>query len=1008
MANAYSHLGNYEQEVYTPDLKNIERALNYKQGKLDYNRAALQKAYDDTIGSLDLLKDEDKKYATERVAAVTDLVNQYAAQDLSNDGLYKALKADTSQILDANVKNALVSTATYRAEQAAWKKLKEESPEKYADVNYAYSQQNAQDYLSDGTVGSKYKGGGSPIAFTDVQAKLNEALPKFLKERGIEERIDYNTGTKYYWDKKTEKHISKELVMQGININLNPQDRAQLGINAWGDYSKEDPGKINSMYKNRINDKVKKVDSSIEYYENFMSLNSTSQDEKEQAKNIIGKLKNQRNDYTSVLNQDIPTESAYNQMYLEDFTNRFADAYSVFEVTKIDRQKNEVAFKELDHAFTMAEKAQDQTNKLEILTTEALLDAQAKQITPGKTGSDSSLSGTSSADDYNPTAMNFIETKHTTETSGYTKVTEELKTNMSKVSDFYEGLTGSEVEKKQAKKEIMSFTGQKLKNSYNEADGTFEYVVGMSIDGQPITKRFTEDQAASVYAAKSSLRKTVKANQVVTEQFKKDASKVANAVIESDDFDYNDLPDFNIAVSSSGGNKRVFFKPSTNFKTYAQLMQAKHDGVKLTEDEEATLMLYNQLEHANSVAKTSKGWGVANPNTSEVEAIDMANTFINHLATEYEDGDKFLPKSVEVLGASTEYETFQPKHVDFKEGLNQAGAINTILLQNPKTVQALELVSNHYFEGKLVMNQSTSAPTLLGGVTRDQVVTIDPVLMQLAGTIAKNSSDVNTYVLSNMDDKLMNSVTTSGIRGVQPSTGIFGASDNSFYAAGEGDLEKDVDGFFDKNTLGGSYEAFATKSLESISKNIEGLTSDYNKAPQDYSMGFGPEKVQLRTDINRILMNTATEGESTRVQEGGNFSVNFNSEGQAFVYGEMETFNAEKGKYLPSPVTKDQGIPVTKEELDALGIRKNEQPTSGFNLANKEPLSEIQNVLVNQNNLEDFGSMLNNQINMHQSQGGQVVLDDVALNNYASKVKKDVKVELLPKGNTYVVELSIT
>ena len=72
MANAYSHLGNYEQEVYTPDLKNIERALNYKQGKLDYNRAALQKAYDDTIGSLDLLKDEDKQYATERVAAVTD------------------------------------------------------------------------------------------------------------------------------------------------------------------------------------------------------------------------------------------------------------------------------------------------------------------------------------------------------------------------------------------------------------------------------------------------------------------------------------------------------------------------------------------------------------------------------------------------------------------------------------------------------------------------------------------------------------------------------------------------------------------------------------------------------------------------------------------------------------------------------------------------------------------------------------------------------------------------
>ena len=83
-----------------------------------------------------------------------------------------------SDVVDDNVKNAVISTRIYKSEQASWGKLKETSPEKYSQTNHAYAQQGADAWLSDGSTGSKYQGGGGVIEYVDVQGKLAKRNPR--------------------------------------------------------------------------------------------------------------------------------------------------------------------------------------------------------------------------------------------------------------------------------------------------------------------------------------------------------------------------------------------------------------------------------------------------------------------------------------------------------------------------------------------------------------------------------------------------------------------------------------------------------------------------------------------------------------------------------------------------------------------------------------------------------------------------------------------------------------
>jgi len=159
----------------------ISTVLQYKQGKLDANRQRLQ-ALTDQLGAIDLAKDEDKDYTEGRVQAAVNIANKYAALDLSSSGLANDLIGKLTEVVDDNVKNAVLSTRKYRSEQAVWEKMKVDKPDDYSEDNYQYAMRNDNAWLNDGQVGTEYKGGGGFIKYDNYDKRLQDNIHKIADQ----------------------------------------------------------------------------------------------------------------------------------------------------------------------------------------------------------------------------------------------------------------------------------------------------------------------------------------------------------------------------------------------------------------------------------------------------------------------------------------------------------------------------------------------------------------------------------------------------------------------------------------------------------------------------------------------------------------------------------------------------------------------------------------------------------------------------------------------------------
>ena len=172
MASSYSAINDYSNlTLYTPDYNLLQTALQYKQGKLDQNRAKLQQVRDQ-FGALDVVKDEDQKYLDDRLQKVTEITNKYAGLDLSSDALTNSLVGNMNQVIDDGVKTAVVSTKRLRNEQKEWEEKRKNKPEQYSDLNYAFAMQKANRWMNDGTTGTSYSGGGGFVEYRDVNKKI--------------------------------------------------------------------------------------------------------------------------------------------------------------------------------------------------------------------------------------------------------------------------------------------------------------------------------------------------------------------------------------------------------------------------------------------------------------------------------------------------------------------------------------------------------------------------------------------------------------------------------------------------------------------------------------------------------------------------------------------------------------------------------------------------------------------------------------------------------------------
>lgn len=345
MASAYSTLHNYASlPVYTPDLTLVLEGLKYKQGKYDENREKLQGALD-KYSMLDVVKNEDEKYLVDRLEKIEQITNRYTHMDLSSDALTQSLIRNMGQVVDDNVKNAVLSSKIYRGEQAAWKKLQEENPDKYARQNYEFAQQRAQAWLADGQVGKKYNGGGGVIEFVDVNQTIKDGMKDLKDVYGLE-MVELESGAKgtLFRDVVTREIATPTKVRQALESLLGPKEMQQLQIDAWAQFKDAPEDAVVNMARERQNFKIDSYATQVSKLESVLTNDSLTPEQKVDYQNQLesAKLNLQNAKEKPLGGLDLSNkETAYTSLYINDYLDGLTDLYSYNVVTDIKVYDND-------------------------------------------------------------------------------------------------------------------------------------------------------------------------------------------------------------------------------------------------------------------------------------------------------------------------------------------------------------------------------------------------------------------------------------------------------------------------------------------------------------------------------------------------------------------------------------------------------------------------------------------------------------------------------------------
>ena len=230
--------------VYKRDEDFLFKAISYKQGKLDANRAKLQGLYDQ-YSMMEATNDVDKEYIAQRLNEVKNIADQYAAGDMSSDYLTQNLMGNLDKVVDENVINAVASTKRYNNEMQEWAHAKANDPDKYRDRNKDYvmsNNPNLQNWLGSEEVGAVYNGGSGFVEYVDYNKRMLEEMPKAMKTLG-EEWMELEPGSGIYYDKVTKERVPRNKMERVMRLAIGEDGYRQMAIDGWSEaknYSEEE------------------------------------------------------------------------------------------------------------------------------------------------------------------------------------------------------------------------------------------------------------------------------------------------------------------------------------------------------------------------------------------------------------------------------------------------------------------------------------------------------------------------------------------------------------------------------------------------------------------------------------------------------------------------------------------------------------------------------------------------------------------------------------------------
>lgn len=901
MANAYSLLDNFDAPLYSPDFQSISTALTYKQNKLDMNRAALDQMYSQ-ITDLDILKGVDKEYADKRIATVTDIVNQYANQDLSNDGLAKSLQADLTEILDDNVKNAVYSTALYRAEEAEWDKLKEENRDKYAEQNYWYAHKGFNNYMNDERVGVKYQGGGGVIEYQDVAAKINKNLPDMLKDKGIDVKL--NKYGEYYWTSTKVNEISEAEVMSAIEATLDDKDRSQLMINANYNYKDYSDEKIIGLYNNNRQAEINSITKDLETIETQLKLDIT----KEQA-DYLNQQKEQLTSYKkSLATAKTPSRIGIeNALYSEEFFTPFKKTYSRSQTLDFDIINDPVGMKKLDFAFDLKKMDIEHQNAKEMLALENMLKNTSKG--GGGVGGSAGLI----------TNEGYASPEGVVDTATVTD--EDYKPHYSALQDETDGLYRKLMEQ------------GVLPDMYSKSDKQVEYMqiisnfnpvaVGTSTDGtkniyqtgifdhktgKPKTIELTAEQADDMYKLSRSMFILSETETQMVQDFDKAAKQYSKDLIKFNDVETQNLVGFNFKVKTLENGDEILVpvdKDQSEWSYFSNLViKARDNKDKMTDDEWKTLELYCGLDAAGSMSYNED-------NADSSLLVDGAQAWLQRTSLKYKNGGDFIStspndynvwndKAVEQVVVS--HDAVNQVYPDLAGGSGKAQELFTALGGDASLAQsfvakreAYDKIMQTFYDGKNVMNRVNKIGSSQFSADATQYK-VDANIDKLINLMLESGQEISNYEFSPSEKELIHKANTNGVgRTYQKNWSAkqdltLSMMDNKEmeYHTGE-NMGLYYDMFYtDYNSETGGGSGFQNKLNVKFTQASDRL-GQFHKGTQNKALIYTKDSDAgqlLKSDLENVFENVYSKAYSG-VEIGDKFYINYTPDGNLAIFGDI-------------------------------------------------------------------------------------------------------------------------
>jgi hypothetical protein len=306
----------------------------------------------DNIAGLDVVRDVDKKYLQSKLNDLGSKLKTVAAGDFSNYQLVNSVGGMAKQIgKDANVQNAVSSTARLRKEQQRKEKAIQEG--KSSPENELYFNNEVSNYLNNSEIG--YSFNGQYIEYTDIDKKLRDLHSK-LKEANVSVDNPYirnSAGKTLYYSKDakgndvvstdptkgeakydytmlttTVKGIGAEKILNNFYDSLNETDKRQLNITAQYHYRNATPASIQNDIVKTYGEKKKIYEEAIADATVKLATLKLTAEEKKTLENEINKAKDLvfKGGFDKQMNEElltVDTEQEANAYKYKTYTQKY-------------------------------------------------------------------------------------------------------------------------------------------------------------------------------------------------------------------------------------------------------------------------------------------------------------------------------------------------------------------------------------------------------------------------------------------------------------------------------------------------------------------------------------------------------------------------------------------------------------------------------------------------------------------------------------------------------------